>query len=198
MDCALTAVIRDGQLFIPRFDFVPQSADEALILMQASQVSQLAAVLRRRKRMEMYLRSKCSVWTSIVLATAMWLFVWANLVSAQEADVVAAGQKEFRRSCVLCHGLSGHGESVMTTFNLLKVTPPDLKQLSKRNKGKFPFWRVYRIIDGREEIFAHGTRDMPIWGDVFIRQEDTNLAADTRAIGRILTIVYYLQSVQEH
>lgn len=146
----------------------------------------------------MYPRLKFSLCVNILLGAALWLFVWANPASAQEAEVVVAGKKEFRRSCVLCHGLSGHGESVMTTFNMLKVQPPDLKQLSKRNKGKFPFWRVYRIIDGREAILAHGTRDMPIWGDVFIRQEDTDTAAATRAMGRILTIVFYLQSIQAH
>lgn len=48
-DCALTAVIREGQLFIPRADFVLQSADEVLALVHASQVSQLAAILGRRE-----------------------------------------------------------------------------------------------------------------------------------------------------
>jgi mono/diheme cytochrome c family protein len=72
--------------------------------------------------MEMHPRSKFSLWTNILFATAMWFFVWANLASAQEAEVVAAGKKEFRRSCVLCHGLSGHGEGVMTTWCSLLIS----------------------------------------------------------------------------
>jgi trk system potassium uptake protein TrkA len=48
-DCALTAVIRGGRLFIPRADFVLQPADEVLALVHTSQVSQLAAVLGRRE-----------------------------------------------------------------------------------------------------------------------------------------------------
>ena len=116
---------------------------------------------------------------------------------AQEAEIVAAGKREFRHACALCHGIGGKGESVMTTLNLLTIKPPDLTRVSKRNNGQFPFWRMYRIIDGREEVRGHGTQDMPIWGTVFIQQEDGNLAGETRAIGRILEVVYYLQSIQE-
>ena len=43
-------------------------------------------------------------------------------------------------------------------------TAPNLATLSSRNGGVFPFKRVYEIIDGRQEMQAHGPRDMPIWG----------------------------------
>jgi hypothetical protein len=77
------------------------------------------------------------------------------------------------------------------------VRPPDLTQLSKKHQGQFPFWQVYRIIDGREEVKGHGTRDMPIWGEVFRPPEGGKRADETGAIGRILVLVYYLQSIQE-
>ena len=111
--------------------------------------------------------------------------------------MIAAGKREFRQHCALCHGLGGTGDSVMVNLNLLTVNPPDLTQLRKRNEGVFPFWHVYRIIDGREPVKGHGTSDMPIWGDTFREEEGTGLAAETRAVGRILAIVYYLQSIQE-
>lgn len=124
--------------------------------------------------------------------------LWGALPSAaQEAEVIAAGKEEFRHSCVLCHGLSGAGESVMTTFNLLTITPPDLRRINERHGGTFPFWYVYRVIDGREVIRGHGTRDMPIWGTVFIEQEDSTIARESRALGRILSLIYYVQSIQE-
>lgn len=125
--------------------------------------------------------------------TLLW---WALPSAAQEAEVIAAGKEEFRHSCVLCHGLSGAGESVMTTFNLLTIKPPDLRHLSERHGGKFPFWYVYRVIDGREVIRGHGTRDMPIWGTVFTEQEDGTIARESRALGRILSLIYYVQSIQ--
>lgn len=124
--------------------------------------------------------------------------LWASPGTAQEEEVLAAGKREFRHHCAVCHGLGGKGESVMTTFNLLTVTPTDLTQLSRQNKGQFPFWRVYRIIDGREEVKAHGSRDMPIWGDAFLQEEEgTSAAARARTLGRILLLVHYLESIQE-
>jgi hypothetical protein len=56
---------------------------------------------------------------------------------------------------------------------------------------------VYRIVDGREDVQGHGTRDMPIWGERFTVEEGSTLADETHAIGRILTIVHYLESIQE-
>lgn len=46
-ECTLAAVIREGQLLIPRADLVLQPADEVLALVHASQVEQLAALLGR-------------------------------------------------------------------------------------------------------------------------------------------------------
>lgn len=123
--------------------------------------------------------------------------LWATPGLAQEAAVVTAGKREFRQHCAICHGLGGTGDSVMVNLNLLTVKPPDLTQLSKRNKGTFPFWHVYRIIDGREPVKGHGTADMPIWGNTFREEEGTGLTAETRASGRILQLVHYLQSIQE-
>jgi mono/diheme cytochrome c family protein len=123
--------------------------------------------------------------------------LWTAASLAQQAEVVAAGKKEFRRHCAVCHGLGGTGDSVMVNLNLLTVKPTDLTQLSKHNKGIFPFWHIYGIVDGREPLKSHGTSDMPIWGDVFREEEGTSLADETRASGRILLLVHYLQSIQE-
>jgi hypothetical protein len=78
---------------------------------------------------------------------------------------------------------------------LLRTTrPTDLTQLRKKEGGQFPFWRVYRVIDGREEIKGHGTRDMPIWGQTFRLME----GGDEDAVrGRIWQLLYYLQTLQE-
>jgi mono/diheme cytochrome c family protein len=127
----------------------------------------------------------------------MTAMLWTVSGRAQQAEVVAAGKRGFRQHCVICHGLGGTGDSVMVNLNLLTVKPTDLTQLSKRNKGTFPFWHVYRIVDGREPVKGHGTQDMPIWGNAFREEEGMGLAAETRATGRILEIVHYLESIQE-
>lgn len=131
---------------------------------------------------------------TLLLAMSMWPLPGFS----QEAEVIASGKHEFRQHCAICHGLNGKGDSVMVNLNLLTNNPPDLTQLSKQHGGKFPFWQVYRIIDGREPVKGHGTPGMPIWGDLLSMQEDAgNLSAETKATGRILNIVHYLQSLQE-
>jgi mono/diheme cytochrome c family protein len=132
----------------------------------------------------------------LLMTLALWITP-PGVALAQQEEIVAAGHRQFRHACAVCHGLGGKGESVMTTLNLLTVRPADLTQLSKKHQGQFPFWKVYRIIDGREEVKGHGTRDMPIWGEVFIQQEGGKLVDEIRAMGRILAIVYYIQSIQE-
>jgi len=44
-ECVLTAIIRKGELIIPRGDTVLQPADEVLSVVHAAQLSQLAALL---------------------------------------------------------------------------------------------------------------------------------------------------------
>ncbi|MBI4642042.1 MAG: TrkA family potassium uptake protein [Candidatus Tectomicrobia bacterium] len=46
-ECVLAAIIRRGQLIIPRGDTVLQPADEVLAVVHASQLAQLAAILGR-------------------------------------------------------------------------------------------------------------------------------------------------------
>jgi mono/diheme cytochrome c family protein len=81
---------------------------------------------------------------------------------AQDSD---PGKSEFQSSCATCHGIDGEGKGPLSTQ--LKVPPTDLTVLAKKNNGVFPFEAVYEVIDGRKEVAAHGTRDMPIWGNRF-------------------------------
>jgi mono/diheme cytochrome c family protein len=73
----------------------------------------------------------------VLLMCALWATFPGTALAQQEA-IAAAGQREFRHSCAVCHGLGGKGESVMTAFNLLTVRPPDLTQLSKKTPGSIP------------------------------------------------------------
>ena len=86
------------------------------------------------------------------------------MVIAQEV-VLTSGQLEYQHYCASCHGHDGKGKGAMA--NLLRTVPADFTQLNKKNDGQFPFWRVYGTIDGREEVMAHGTRTMPVWGALF-------------------------------
>jgi mono/diheme cytochrome c family protein len=116
---------------------------------------------------------------------------------AQEQEVATAGRPLYEDNCMACHGHTAKGDGPMVTFGLLTVPAPDLTQLSKRNDGKFPFWRIYRVIDGRESVKGHGTGDMPIWGDEFRYDLAGSVVLQSAVKGQILALVYYLQSIQE-
>jgi mono/diheme cytochrome c family protein len=115
--------------------------------------------------------------------------------TAQQAEVAKAGRPAYEQYCAVCHGREGKGDG--GAASVLTVKPADLTQLSKNNNGTFPFWRVYRVIDGREEeIRGHGTRDMPIWGQEFRLQAGSSAMAQSQVRGRILELIYYLESIQ--
>lgn len=128
------------------------------------------------------------------ICSAALLWGVPTLTYAQEQEVAAAGKPAYEQNCAVCHGREGKGDG--PAMNLLTVKPADLTQISKRNNGTFPFWKTYRVIDGREEIKGHGDRDMPIWGADFRSQAAGNSMAQTQVRGQILELVYYLQSLQ--
>ena len=118
------------------------------------------------------------------------------LAPAQEMEVVAGGELEYQNYCAVCHGVDAKGQGIMSRF--LTIRPADLTQLAKKNGGTFSFWRVYRSIDGSEEVRGHGTREMPIWGDRFRAQAGGNDSGSrAQAAGRLLGLVFYLQHIQD-
>ncbi|HJY82549.1 MAG TPA: c-type cytochrome [Candidatus Binatia bacterium] len=114
---------------------------------------------------------------------------------AQEEEVIKNGEREYRAYCASCHGAQGKGDGPMST--ILTVVPADLTQLRKKNKDEFPFWRVYKIIDGRDLVRGHGARNMPVWGAYFLSEEGGGYLDEDWVIGRILGLTYYLQSIQK-
>ena len=130
----------------------------------------------------------------ILLAALNWHCL--ALARAQEMEVIAGGEIEYQSYCAVCHGVDGRGYGIMAKF--LTVQPSDLTQLAKKNAGRFPFWQIYRTIDGREEVRGHGTRDMPVWGARFRADAKGDDAGSRSQIaGRILSLVFYLQHIQE-
>ena len=131
-----------------------------------------------------------------LMVTVGFLVSGVHRAEGQQWDVIAGGEIDYQNHCAPCHGRDAKGQGPMRSF--LTVPPADLTQLAKKNKGTFPFWVVYRFIEGREEVRGHGTREMPIWGDRFESEaggRDTSSRA--QAAGRLLSLVFYLQHIQE-
>jgi mono/diheme cytochrome c family protein len=97
-----------------------------------------------------------------------WLMIagltlgFAGAAHAEEVDI---GKSEFQSSCASCHGADGKGKGPVS--GQLKVPPSDLTMLARNNNGVFPTNAVYEIIYGSKTIAAHGSREMPIWGERF-------------------------------
>jgi mono/diheme cytochrome c family protein len=113
-------------------------------------------------------------------------------------DAVAMGKDEYQRTCSLCHGIDGKGHGVYA-FEL-KVAPTDLTLIEKKNYGVFPFSKLYKIIDGRNEVKSHGARDMPVWGDRYNSESwlYTNAKnSETLVRGQIFELLLYLETIQK-
>ena len=133
----------------------------------------------------------------LIGASAM-IIAATGVTTAVAADKVDLGKHEYDSNCIACHGKDLKGGAYV---DFLKVTPPDLTQLSKKNGGVFPLERVYTVIDGRQEVKAHGPRDMPIWGrDYQIKAGehyvDMNYDPEAFVRGRIFALIDYLNRMQ--
>lgn len=95
----------------------------------------------------------------------------------------------FDNYCAVCHGKEGKGNG--PAASALAKVPADLTKISARNGGKFPEVRVKRYIEGLDEVSAHGSRDMPMWGDLF-----RSLNRDTAAL-RVQALSDHLKGMQQ-
>jgi len=89
----------------------------------------------------------------MIIATA------AGAVSAQDTDV-EHGRDLFLCFCAECHGKDA--ASMGPLAELLAIDPPDLTELTARNRGAFPIEAVAKQIDGRIAIEPHSY--MPVFG----------------------------------
>lgn len=111
------------------------------------------------------------------------------------------GRREFVSSCAVCHGVEATGDGPLRPF-LIKP-PPDLTTLAGRHGGTFPTRDVIEMIDGRSSvrIGSHGTREMPVWGQVYLESAQdeaarTKLHPEWSVRARIMALVDYLARLQ--
>jgi mono/diheme cytochrome c family protein len=120
--------------------------------------------------------------------------VCAVRAMAAEDLVSYSGTDLFVRYCASCHGTRGEGDGPVAPF--FKLQPPDLTKIARRHGGKFPTEDVGKIIDGRENLAAHGTRSMPVWGFEFALAQGGTREARDQAQTLISRLVEYLRSIQ--
>jgi mono/diheme cytochrome c family protein len=129
-------------------------------------------------------------------ALAATLLFWALPGVSSAQGVAAGGKARFERYCSSCHGTDAKGDGPLA--DLLTKKPANLTQLAKNNGGKFPGIKVMHQIDGRDTVRAHGTSDMPVWGQNFKSMGTTSSQTGESAVrGTAQEIVSYLQTIQE-
>ena len=138
------------------------------------------------------------LWIGISVAVVAAL----SIMSPANAQGLEIGKNEYMRSCASCHGTTGKGDGYVV--KALIKRPADLTKLSEVNKGVFPFSRIYDAIDGRIDVIAHGSREMPVWGEFYSREWTTGLPpalaskeiAESMLRVRILALIEYISTLQ--
>jgi len=102
----------------------------------------------------------------------------------------ASGEQMFKTYCATCHGLDGKGTGPAAAA--LKKAPANLTELSERNSGKFPEMKVFSTIKGDSDVAAHGSKDMPVWGDLL----PSVSASQGEVQLRISNLTAYLKTIQ--
>lgn len=127
------------------------------------------------------------------VATFVYLTPPLRTALASEPFQNDRGQKLYMQHCASCHGADAKGHGPVAPS--LRTSPSDLTNIPKKG-GKFPFSRIEMVIAGevgQTEITAHGTRDMPVWGEVFraIAPDKSHARLNVYALTR------YIESLQK-
>jgi mono/diheme cytochrome c family protein len=101
------------------------------------------------------------------------------------------GKQMYNGYCAPCHGVDGRGHGPAATA--LRTQPVDLTDLSKKNHGRFPDTHIVSVLQFGSEVQAHGNAEMPVWGPILGRMNQTNVQ-DKQL--RISNLSRYLESIQ--
>jgi mono/diheme cytochrome c family protein len=132
------------------------------------------------------------------LAAAFLMF--AGDASTQDKNIkkvpigqtdASSGKEMFASYCAACHGADGKGNGPAASS--FKVPPADLTMLVKNNHGEFPSDHVWAILHFGTKAAAHGSSEMPVWGDVLSGLEPTDTIKQEQ---RIANLVSYLKTLQ--
>lgn len=124
--------------------------------------------------------------------------LWAGMAEAARPEPpkgAEGGKRIFESVCAPCHGSDARGDGPVA--DSLKTKPADLRQIARRRGGSFPQGEVARHIDGRETTAAHGTREMPVWGDTLASAVPDEPERERRIARAIEMLVAYLEKIQE-
>lgn len=136
-----------------------------------------------------------------ILARLCCVAVMATTSTALASDL-EKGKTDFTTYCAPCHGVNGKGDGPVATE--LTKKPIDLTMFARKAGGVFPADFVKKLVDGRTMPRAHGTPEMPIWGQWFSYQATAGglLQEDRKSIQkevdeRLDNLLLYIKSIQQ-
>jgi mono/diheme cytochrome c family protein len=103
----------------------------------------------------------------------------------------ASGKEMFTSYCAVCHGTDGRGGG--PAASALKTPPADLTVLGKNNGGKYPAMKVTSAIRGTNDLPAHGSKEMPVWGSLFWGLSNGH---EGEVQQRVANLTKYVESLQ--
>lgn len=98
--------------------------------------------------------------------------------------------------CAVCHGVGDKGDG--PAASALNKPVADLTVLSTNNSGVYPHDYVKDAIAGKSRVVAHGTVDMPVWGEQFLalRPDWSSLRREAFTQERIDALTMHIESIQ--
>ena len=103
----------------------------------------------------------------------------------------SSGKEMYTAYCASCHGTDGKGDGPAAPA--LKMPVTNLTTLAAKNGGTFPAAHIAAVIQGGAMTPAHGSKDMPVWGPIFMTIGGHS-AAQVQL--RVRNLTTYLESLQ--
>jgi hypothetical protein len=126
------------------------------------------------------------------------LLAFASPVGAEEGtrgiDESHPGYPLYRQYCASCHGLFADGLGPVVPA--LRSRPPDLTRLAEKYGSPLPQAALVRFIGGVDMVRAHGTTDMPVWGERLYEDVPPSPATQPAKRMTLQLVVDYLTAIQ--
>ncbi len=103
-----------------------------------------------------------------------------------------SGQEEYTAYCAGCHGQDGRGKGRSSRY--CSVPPPDLTQLTQKNKGMYPAERVCEVLRHGTGHAPKGQGYMPTW-EPLLKSMNADPPGVTEV--RIQNLAEYIKTLQE-
>lgn len=104
------------------------------------------------------------------------------------------GKAPFDQYCASCHGPAADGNGPVAAE--LKVAPADLRKLGRKYGTPLPMPKLREFVDGRTMARAHGTGDMPVWGEKLVHNVPSTVNSEFFKRGMIIGILDYIETLQ--